>query len=271
MKIFKNKISLIKEISKKKDVSFIPTMGSIHKGHLSLINKAKKESKNILVSIYVNPKQFNSSSDFKKYPKNLTKDIELLKKIKLKYLYIPDNKDIYSFKTSKPVYLDKFSLKLCGQFKQGHFRGVVNVVNRFLDIIKPKLIYLGMKDFQQLSLIKSHIKKNKINTKVVSCLTMRDQSGVALSSRNIRLNENQKKIAAQIFMFLKKNKKIILNKNLNNKKYEVFNDMKKFGINKIDYIECLNLKTLKKPKKINEKFNLFVAYYLGRVRLIDKK
>ena len=269
MKIFKNKVNLIKEISKKKDICFVPTMGSIHRGHLSLINKAKKESKNTLVSIYVNPKQFNSSLDFRKYPRDLSRDIELLKKTKIKYLYIPNYNDIYSFKTNVPIYLDKFSHSLCGMSRRAHFKGVINVVNRFLDIIKPKSIYLGMKDFQQLSLIKSHIKKNIIKTKVISCSTIRESSGVAISSRNIRLNKDQKDIAAQIYTFLRDNKKKILIKNLNNKNYEVIKSIKKLGVNKIDYLKCLNLKTLKKPQNVKNKFNLFIAYYIGKVRLID--
>ena len=162
MKIFKNKLNLLKEISKIKDIAFVPTMGSIHKGHLSLINKAKKVSKNVLVSIYINPKQFNSNLDFKKYPSNVNLDINLLKKNKIKYLYLPNYFDIYSFKTNHPLYLDKFSKELCGKFRPNHFKGVVNVINRFLEIVKPKSIFLGMKDYQQLILIKSHIKKNKI-------------------------------------------------------------------------------------------------------------
>ena len=269
MKIFKSKYSLIKQISKKKDISFIPTMGSIHKGHLSLIEKAKKESTNVLVSIYVNPKQFSSSSDFRKYPRNLNKDIKLLKKTKIKYLYIPNKKDIYSFKTKSSIYLDEFSNKLCGKFRPGHFRGVVDVVNRFLEIIKPKFMYLGIKDFQQLVLIKSHIKKNNIKTKIITCPTIREKSGIALSSRNIKLNKKQIKIAASVYKFLKIYKKKILIRNLNNKKKDIINKIKKIGIKKIDYLECLNLNTLKAPHLKKISFNLFIAYYIGKVRLID--
>ena len=150
MKIFKTKISLIEEISNKKNIAFVPTMGAIHKGHLSLIKRAKMESKDVLVSIYVNPKQFNLNSDFKKYPRNINKDINILRKIKIKYLYLPSNNDIYSFNPKISIYLDKFSKKLCGRFRPGHFRGVIDVVNRFIEIIKPHSIFLGLKDYQQL-------------------------------------------------------------------------------------------------------------------------
>jgi cytidyltransferase-like protein len=133
MKIFKNKKSLVNELLNKKNIAFVPTMGSIHKGHLSLIRRAKKVSKNVLVSIYINPKQFNSKSDFKRYPRNINKDIALLKKIKIKYLYLPCNNDIYSFKPKSPIYLDKFSKELCGKFRHKHFMGVINVINRFIE------------------------------------------------------------------------------------------------------------------------------------------
>jgi len=269
MKIFKNKLNLLKEISKIKDIAFVPTMGSIHKGHLSLINKAKKVSKNVLVSIYINPKQFNSNLDFKKYPSNVNLDINLLKKNKIKYLYLPNYFDIYSFKTNHPLYLDKFSKELCGKFRPNHFKGVVNVINRFLEIVKPKSIFLGMKDYQQLILIKSHIKKNKIKTKVFACTTIRDKGGVALSSRNIYLDKNQINKAMQLYKYLKKNKKEIILKILNKKKIEIINEIKKIGIKKIDYLECINLKTLKVAKNNNSNFNIFIAYYIKKIRLID--
>ena len=269
MKIFQNKNNLIKEISKEKGLGFVPTMGALHKGHISLINKAKKESKKVLVSIYVNPKQFNSQSDLKKYPRNLIKDIALLKKKKINYLYIPNNKDIYSFKTISPIYLDKFSKKLCGKFRPGHFKSVINVVNRFLEIVQPQSIYLGMKDFQQLTLIRLHIIKNKIKTKVVSCPTIRENNGVAISSRNIKLNKNQISKAGKIYSYLKSNKKKILGKILNNQKSEIINKLIQLGARKVDYIECVNLETLEISKSLKTNFNIFIVYYMDKVRLID--
>ena len=269
MKIFKDKKSLISEISELKEIAFVPTMGALHKGHISLINKAKKISDNVLVSIYINPKQFNSKKDFKKYPRSLEKDIKILKKIKINYLYTPSNKDIYSFKPKTKIYLDKFSRILCGQFRPFHFKGVVNIINRFLSIIKPKFIFLGMKDFQQLMLIKSHITKNKIKTKLITCPTIRERSGIAVSSRNEKLNNNQLKIAGKIFKFIKNNKKLILHKILCKKKSTIFKKLIKLGASKIDYVECINLTERKICKNMNTKFNIFIAYYVGKIRLID--
>jgi pantoate--beta-alanine ligase len=269
MKIFKNKKSLINEISDLKNIAFVPTMGALHAGHISLIKKAKKKSNKVLVSIYVNPKQFNTKKDFNKYPKKIHSDIKVLKSIGVKYLYVPSNRDIYSFKPKLKIHLDAFSRILCGKFRPNHFKGVINIVNRFLEIIKPQWLYLGMKDFQQLSLIESHIIKNKIKTNVIVCPIIRGDSGTALSSRNFKLSGNQLIISGIIYKFIQKNKKLILNKILNNKRSEVINKLVKLGANKIEYIECVDLNKKKICTNAKYKFNVFVSYYIGSVRLID--
>ena len=207
MKIFKDRKNLQREISGTKAISFVPTMGGLHKGHISLIKKSKKTKVKTLVSIFVNPKQFNEKKDFKSYPRNQKKDLKILKNLKVDYLYLPSIKDIYGFKPKKKVFLDKFSKQLCGKYRKGHFKGVIDVVNRFLEIISPKNILLGKKDFQQLFLIKKHIKKNKINTKVISCKTIRDKNFVAYSSRLNRLNKNEKFMLFKIIKYLKNYKK----------------------------------------------------------------
>ena len=269
MKIFKNKLSLQKEISKDNCLSFVPTMGGLHKGHLSLIKKAKKYKCKICVSIFINPTQFNKKDDYKDYPRNIKSDIKELKKLKVNYLYLPTYTDIYSFKTENKIYIDKFSKQLCGKFRKGHFEGVINVVNRFLEIIKPKYIYLGIKDFQQLTLIERHIKKNEINTKVIKCKTIREKNGVACSTRNLNLNNKQFAIASNIYKYLYNSSKKI------KKNYKLFkiNSIKKdlisLGANKIDYIEFLNIKNFKSNKGVKNKFRLFIAYYINNIRLID--
>ena len=269
MKIFRNRKSLTTEISGLKKLAFIPTMGALHKGHISLINKAKKKTKKVLVSIYINPKQFNSKNDFRKYPRKLKKDINILKRINVNYLYIPTNQDIYSIKPKTKIHIDSFTKILCGKFRPYHFKGVLNVVNRFLEIIKPKFIYLGNKDFQQLSLIKSHIIHNNIKTKLIECPTIREASGIAISSRNLKLTKNQFMSAGKIYKFIKKNKKKIFIKILNKQKSEVLNKLFKLGATKIDYIECINLNTKKICNNPKSKFNIFVSYYMGNIRLID--
>ena len=269
MKIFKDKHCLKKEILFSKGISFIPTMGNLHEGHISLIREAKKFNLKVLVSIYVNPKQFNNKSDFKSYPRKTKKDMKLLRKLKIDYLYMPSFKDVFGFKTQNKIYLDKSSKKLCGKFRIGHFKGVINVVNRFLEIIKPKYLFLGKKDYQQLFLIKKHIKKRKINTKIIECNTVRDKNGVACSSRNSNLNTKQLKIASKIYK-LNLAAKIKLKKRF---RFSILNKLKenlnKVGIKKLDYVEIYNIKKFKKLNKSSQNFNIFIAYYLGEVRLID--
>ena len=257
MKLFTNKKQLQTEIRKFNNISFVPTMGALHKGHESIIKKSLKGSGKTLVSIFVNPKQFNNKRDLNTYPRNSNNDLKILKRLKVHYLYKPSYDDVYKFKTEKKIYLDRFSKKLCGQFRKGHFKGVIDVVNRFLEIIKPKTILLGNKDFQQLYLIKKHIKKNKIKIKVISCKTIRDKHFIPYSSRLNKLNYIEKIKLIKIIKFLKKYKKNLLIKK----------EIISMGVKKVDYIKIIDLNTLKKPRK--NKFNLFYAFYIGNVRLID--
>ena len=269
MKIFKHKQTLQKEILKNKGISFIPTMGGLHKGHISLIKRSKKLKLKILVSIFINPKQFNKKSDFKSYPRNTKKDIKLLKRLKINYLYIPTYKDIYGFKPKKKVFLDKFSKKLCGKFRKGHFAGVLNVVNRFVEIINPKYIFLGKKDYQQIYLIRRHIEKRKISSKIIECKTIREKNGIACSSRNLNLNKSQTKIASNIFYYLYDLKKRIKKNYSLFKQNKIKNDLITLGAKKVDYIENYDVKSFKKIREPNKKFNVFFAYYIKDVRLID--
>ena len=269
MKIFKNKLILQKEISKDNCLSFVPTMGGLHKGHLSLIKKAKRYKCKICVSIFINPTQFNKRNDFKNYPRSLKSDIKELKKLKVNYLYLPTYADIYFFKTKRKIYIDKFSKQLCGKYRKGHFKGVLNVINRFLEIINPKYIFLGNKDLQQLILIDSHIKKNNINTKVIKCKTIREKNGVACSTRNLNLTNRELTMASNIYKYLLK-----LNKRIK-KNYKLFKinlirkDLISLGATKIDYIENLNIKYFGDNRKLKNKFKLFCAYYINEIRLID--
>ena len=269
MKIFKSKHKLQKEILNIKNISFVPTMGGLHKGHMSLIKKSKSFKGKTLVSIFVNPQQFNDKKDFISYPRNLKKDLMILKRLNVDLIYLPNLKDIFSFEVKNKIFLDKFSKKLCGKSRRGHFKGVLDVVNRFLEIIKPKYIFLGVKDFQQLYLINMHILKRKINTKIIHCKTIREKNGIACSTRNNNLNRNQFKIASNAIKYLK-NKKKLIKKDLSNFKFlNIKKDLINIGLTKIDYIELYNLKTFKRPKNKREKFKIFIAFYLNKTRLID--
>ena len=269
MKIFKSKHKLQKEILNIKNISFVPTMGGLHKGHISLIKKSKSFRGKTLVSIFVNPKQFNEKKDYINYPRNLKRDLMILKRLNVDLIYLPNFKDIFSFQVKNKVFLDKFSKKLCGKSRRGHFKGVLNIVNRFLEIIKPKYIFLGVKDFQQSYLINMHILNRNINTKIIHCRTIRETNGVACSTRNNNLNKSQFQIASNVVRYLKNKKKLIKKKLSNFKFLDIKKDLMDLGLTKIDYIELYNSNTLKPPKSKREKFKIFIAFYLNKTRLID--
>ena len=268
MKLIRKIVDLNKAIVQEKGLGFVPTMGGLHKGHVSLINISKKRCKKTLVSIFVNPSQFNSKKDFKTYPRNLNKDIKLLKKLKIDYLFIPSVDQIYGKKKLNKILLKKSQKILCAKFRKGHFEGVIDVLDRLTNIIRPKIIWMGEKDYQQFFLVRNFIEK-KYKTKVNVCKTIRDSNKAALSTRNFLLNAHNLKIAGTIAGELFKLKKLI-KKNIKDKNFikkASHNLIKKFNI-KIEYLECRNLINLsKKIKKHN--FKLFVAYYLSGIRLID--
>jgi len=266
MKIFKHSTSLKKEILGIHNLSFVPTMGGLHKGHIYLIKKAKQKSSKVIVSIFVNPKQFNSKNDYNNYPRNLNSDLRVLNKLKVNYVFIPKFKDIYSFRVKKKVFLDKSSSNLCGKFRKNHFKGVLEVVNRFIELIKPRYLFLGEKDYQQLYLIEKHIKKRNIKLKIIKCKSIREINGVVCSSRNKNLNKKEMLIASKIYKILKKNKKFL---RTNSMIFKVKNMILQTGVKKIEYLKILNLKNLVKPKSNRSKFNIFISYYINKVRLID--
>ena len=255
---------------KNNKISLVPTMGSLHNGHLSLVKKAKGKNKIVVVSIFVNPTQFGTNEDFIKYPKNTNKDIKLLKELSVDILFLPYRKEIFAHKTSQFIQT-KISIEkiLCGKSRPNYFPGVGKIIIKLFDIIKPHYAYFGEKDYQQYYFIKLLTNKLKFNTKILSGKIIRDSSGLALSSRNLYLNNREKKIAQNIIKILKQSKKE-LSKNW--KPSSVINKNKKIlikkGVSKIDYFE-LRSDTLKRNVKKNEKARLFIAVFIGSTRLID--
>ena len=269
MKILLNKTSLTKSLRHFSDIGFVPTMGSIHKGHLSLITKSNQTCHKTVVSIFVNPKQFNNKKDFKTYPKNIKNDLKLLKKIKkVDFVYIPKFKDIFKNIKKPKIKLNKKDKILCAKFREGHFEGVLDVMDRLTNIVKPDKIFMGNKDFQQLFLVKKYLKK-RYNTEVIGCKTIREKNKVALSSRNYLLSRKNLAIASKIIKKLISVKKNIKSKKNKNKYLSTLRNgiEEKFKI-KIEYLECRDINNLKLSNVINTS-RLFVAYYLNGVRLID--
>jgi len=268
MKILRTKNDLKEAIYKIKNLGFVPTMGSIHNGHISLIKKSKLKCYKTLVSIYVNPKQFNNKKDFADYPRNRIKDLNVLKKLNVNFVFIPTTKEIFNEKRVKKIVLPKNQKILCAKFRKGHFEGVLDIMDRLIKLINPRYTFMGEKDFQQLFLVNKFIGKKYKNI-IIPCKTVRNKNFLALSSRNFLLSKKHLIQAAQISKYLFKFKSSLKKKNkinnyLINKKKEL---QKKFNI-KIDYLEVRNetkLTTLTKNRKIR----LFVAYYINKVRLID--
>jgi len=269
MKILLNNHRLLKTLRPFNDIGFVPTMGGIHEGHISLIKKSIKYSNKTIVSIFVNPKQFNNKNDFKSYPSNIKNDLEIIKKIhKIDFVYIPKFKDIYKNKDKSKIRIKKSDKILCAKFRKGHFEGVLDVMDKLTSLIKPKKIFMGKKDYQQLFLVKKYI-ENRFKTKVIGCKTIRNKNKLALSSRNFLFNKNDLKEVENISKkFLNLKKEIKKHKNINKflgqtkSKFE-----KKFKI-KIEYLENRNIKNL----KISNKYlgsKIFLSYYFKNVRLID--
>ena len=269
MKIIKNIKNLKETIVNISNLGFVPTMGGLHKGHLELIKKSINRSQKTLVSIYVNPTQFNKKKDFSKYPRNTKKDLQILKRQKVDFVFLPRTEEIYKSKIRKNIKIHRKKNVLCGKFRKGHFEGVIDVIDRFLKIINPIYIFLGEKDYQQLILIKNFINK-KYRTVVVPCKTIRNKKGFAYSTRNFLLNNKEKIIGSKIYQLVKKNKKFIkkktdyykILKNLNEK-------ILKLGVKKIEYLELIDVDTNTKISDKTKKFKIFISYYLGAIRLID--
>ena len=267
MKIISNKTKLIKLIQKETNLGFIPTMGAIHPGHVSLIKKSINQCNKTIVSIFINKPQFNRTNDFIKYPRVLNKDISILKKLEIDFLYLPTSKQIYPYGASKNIKINSLSYQLCGKSRPGHFKAIVDVIDRFIKIIEPHKIYLGEKDMQQLKIIEDFIKKNHKLIKVIGCKTIREKNGIACSSRNILLSLSEKVIASKIYKLIVKKKKDLIKHKITLKEIKLL--FMKLGVTKIDYVKVLDINKLIKPYRKKSELRIFVAYYLGKTRLID--
>ena len=256
-----------------KKIAFVPTMGALHLGHLSLVKKARELSDVVVVSIFVNKTQFNDLSDYEKYPKNIEKDLELLKDSGATHVFIPDDAEIFSDKISFKIIPTNLTDCLCGKTRTGHFDGVALIVSKLFNIVKPHIAIFGEKDFQQVTLIKKLVTDLNFDIEIISQPTLREKSGLAMSSRNQRLSEPSKIKASEIFRILNeikievKNSAQEIEKILEKKSAELL----KIGFEKIDYLEIRSEKNLELITNFDPKIpaRIFIALYLDKVRLID--
>jgi pantoate--beta-alanine ligase len=252
-------------------IGFVPTMGALHLGHLKLIEKSKKENLFTVVSIFVNPKQFNNKEDFNKYPITINEDIELLKSVNCDLLYIPTYEEIYpSGMTNVDIPLHNLDKVYEGEKRPGHFAGVAAVVHRLFSLVEPHKAFFGLKDFQQCLVIKNLRDQYFKNIRLKFCPTIREKSGLAMSSRNKRLSKEGLKVASNIYKAMKEVKSNFNKIDINTALNEGLKLLKQYPI-QIDYFSVANKHTLKPNKQWMPVRNnvLLVAVIIEDVRLID--
>jgi pantoate--beta-alanine ligase len=254
------------------EVGFVPTMGALHSGHISLIKASKNVSDITVCSIFVNPTQFNDPGDFEKYPSTIEKDIFFLEKNKADVLFYPSVDEIYTHGAKNLEHYDLGYLEtiLEGEYRPGHFQGVCQVMSRLLKIVEPQHLFMGQKDYQQCMVVKKLIEMIKLKIIFHTCPTTREPDGLAMSSRNVRLNTEERKNAVAIFEALTYLKKNIANDNFDDLIAQAKNILQNNNF-KIDYIEIADAETLqlKKSYNSNEKLVALAAAFQGQVRLID--
>ncbi len=271
-----NRISQMKAVVKKlkiqkKTIGLVPTMGCLHQGHLSLVRKSKQEADITVVSIFVNPAQFGPKEDFAQYPRDLKRDSKMLEEEGVDYLFVPKVDEMYpqGYKT----YVEVFELedKLCGRSRPGHFRGVCTVVLKLFNIVQPDIAFFGQKDGQQAIILKKMADDLDLDVKIKVLPIIRDKDGLALSSRNIYLNREERKAALVLYKSLNEAQSMVERGEREAEK--IVKKMKDIinaePLAQIDYVEVIDMKNLDPLAKIGNKALAAVAVFIGRVRLID--
>ena len=256
---------------RKKSIGFVPTMGALHDGHISLIRSAREENDELVVSIYLNPTQFDNSDDFDKYPRQLNKDIEIIRKENADVIFTPCTEEMYPDGFCTHVTQGKLTDALCGGVRPGHFNGVTTIVTKLFNIIDPDRAYFGQKDYQQSAIIKRLVADMNMDVDIRVCPTVRAEDGLALSSRNKRLSLEDRKDALCIHGSLQKAGAMFAS-NVRDAKdivEEMTSVIKKTKQARIDYISIVNVDTLEDLSFINGRALAAVAVWIGNTRLID--
>lgn len=261
--------------SKGKKVGFVPTMGFLHEGHLSLIRRAREENDIVVVSIFVNPTQFGPNEDLNKYPRDFDRDKKLLEQEKIDFLFCPSVEEMYpNDKDNDFVEVEELGQKLCGKSRPTHFRGVATVVKKLFDIVEPDRAYFGKKDYQQYVILKKMVKDLKMSVEIIGCPIVREKDGLAMSSRNSYLSTQERSAALVLVNALNLAKEYIENPKyqvpMTNRLISNIEDfIRKESLARIDYVEIVDSETLD-PVETVEKWNLVaLAVYIGKTRLID--
>ncbi len=255
-----------------KEVGFVPTMGYLHEGHLSLVRRAREENDIVVVSIFVNPTQFGPNEDYERYPRDEARDRELLKAEGVDYLFLPSVEEMYPKGYSTFVEVEGLTEGLCGARRPGHFRGVVTVVTKLLNIVQPTRAYFGEKDYQQLQVIKRLVKDLNIPVEIVGCPIVREKDGLAMSSRNTYLSSEERESALSLYRGLKLAEELFEKGERNP---EVIKErvreyiLSHPHVKKIDYVEIVDPESLKPVNEVKEGDVIALAVFVGNTRLID--
>ncbi len=263
----KNKIKSLK--NNDNTIGFVPTMGALHEGHLSLMREAKKQNDILVVSVFVNPLQFGPDEDFNKYPRNIDKDIEAMKKYDVDIVFNPLIDELYKEPILVKIEIPELFNKLCGKSRPGHFSGVCVVVSKLMNIIQPDNMYMGKKDYQQLTITQKLVKDLNFQTNVIGLPIIRDENGIALSSRNAFLSNNEKKRAISIneSRYLA-GKMYLKNHSISEIRKAIIDKLKSNNL-KIDYVEILDGESLTEFTELKKTHRIFIAAFVGKTRLID--
>jgi len=256
---------------KNKTIGFIPTMGALHKGHLKLVEESKKKNDVTIFSIFVNPAQFSPTEDLSKYPRPFKQDKKLLENEKVDYLFYPDVKTMYPAGFQTYISVNNLSNIFEGKSWPGHFTGVSTIVMKLFNLIQPTNAYFGQKDFQQSVVIRQMVRDLNLSIVINVIPTVRDQDGLALSSRNIFLNKEERKQALNLYQSLLLGKELVIagNKDVANIKLEIKKYLEKNKLIKLDYIEICDPENLSPVKVVTKKVVILIAAYVGKTRLID--
>ena len=254
-----------------KKIILVPTMGSIHEGHISLINKAKSYADIVIVTIFINPIQFNSSIDYDSYPRSIEEDKKTLEKNGVDILFCPSIPEIYPEKFQTSVNVRLFSEVLEGKFRKGHMEGVATIVTKLFNLVRPDFAIFGEKDFQQLLLIKSFVQDLNIPVKIISGETIRDNEGLALSSRNEKLTNDEKIQAIQIIKSLNLGVEKIRSgeKESDNIIKKIKDYLADYNLIQIEYISIRDVNNFEKINIIDEDIVILISVFIGKIRLID--
>ncbi len=257
--------------SSEKSIGFVPTMGALHAGHISLVSKALSENEKVVVSIFVNPTQFNDPEDLKRYPRTLDADLKLLEKTGCNIVFTPDVKEVYPEPDTRKFNFGELETVMEGKHRPGHFNGVAQVVSKLFVMVKPDKAYFGLKDFQQLAVIKNMVKLLEIPVEIVPCPIVREENGLAMSSRNELLSAEERKNAAVISESLFAAKELGSQKSVEELAEWIEENINKNPFLTVEYVEIVDDEKLQPIKSWNEKNTkvVCVAAYCGKIRLID--